>query len=161
MISCAVALCDGEVLRQRAARATPAALGPIHHAHMTRLFLVQGSQPFLGRPFFFSLRVLSLLLAGRPFLLRIAPRATPTPFLAGRSFFLLDSHCAARHARPHARTLASAHTDDRRTNDATFGQQAWLTGSLHDGGIRSVRSPLRRPPLLATRIAMPLQCGRP
>ena len=31
----------------------------------------------------------------------------------------------------------------------------------HRGGIRSVRSPLRRAPLLATPIAMPLQCGRP
>ena len=66
-----------------------------------------------------------------------------------------------RHARPHARTLAHARTDDRRTNDATCGPQAWLTGKLHDGGIRSVRSPLRRAPLLATPIAMPLQCGRP
>ena len=34
-------------------------------------------------------------------------------------------------------------------------------GKLHDGGIRSVRSPLRRSPLLATPIATPLQCGRP
>ena len=85
----------------------------------------------------------------------------PTLFLAGRSFFLLASHCATRHARPHARTLASTRTDDRRTNDATCGPQAWLTGKLHDGGIRSVRSPLRRAPLLATPIAMPLQCGRP
>ena len=41
----------------------------------------------------------------------------PTPFLAGRSFFLLASRCAARHARPYARTLASAHTDDRRPTD--------------------------------------------
>ena len=39
--------------------------------------------------------------------------------------------------------------------------QAWLTGSLHEGGIRSARSPLRRAPLLATPIAMPLQFGRP
>ena len=85
----------------------------------------------------------------------------PTLFLAGRSFFLLASHCAARHARPHARTFASPRTDDRRTNDATCGPQAWLTGTLHDGGIRSVRSPLRRAPLLATPIATPLQCGRP
>jgi hypothetical protein len=38
---------------------------------------------------------------------------------------------------------------------------AWLTGTLHDGGIRSVRSPPRRAPLLATPIAKPLQCGRP
>ena len=86
----------------------------------------------------------------------------PTLLLAGRSFFLLASHCAARHARPHARTFASPPTDDRRRkDDATCGPQAWLTGSLHDGGIWSVRSPLRRAPLLATPIAMPLQCGRP
>ena len=71
----------------------------------------------------------------------------PTLFLAGRSFFLLVSHCAARHAaRMHARLLARARTIDRRTNDATCGPQAWLTGRLHGGGIRSVPSPLRRPP---------------
>ena len=69
---------------------------------------------------------------------------------------------------PHAHDAASfrnlaapARTDDRRTNDATCGPQEWLTGTLHDGGIRSVRSPLRRAPLLATPIATPLQCGRP
>ena len=69
---------------------------------------------------------------------------------------------------PHAHDAASfrnlaapARTDDRRTNDATSGPQEWLTGTLHDGGIRSVRSPLRRAPLLATPIATPLQCGRP
>ena len=68
------------------------------------------------------------------------------PFL-GRSFFL--STCIAlRRAprRPHARKFASPRTDDRRTNDAACGPQAWLTGRLHYGGIRSVRSPLRRPP---------------
>ena len=48
-----------------------------------------------------------------------------------------------------------------KITSATCGPQAWLTGKLHDGGIRSVRSPLRRAPLLATPIAMPLQCGRP
>ena len=69
---------------------------------------------------------------------------------------------------PHAHDAASfrnlavpVRTDDRRTNDATSGPQEWLTGSLHDGGIRSVRSPLWRAPLLATPIATPLQCGRP
>ena len=86
----------------------------------------------------------------------------PTLFLAGRFFFLPAPHCAARHASPHARTFASPRMDDRRTNDATCGPQAWLTGGrLHGGGIRSVRSPLRRFPLLATPIATPLQCGRP
>ena len=69
---------------------------------------------------------------------------------------------------PHAHDAASfrnpaapARTDDRRTNDATCGPPEWLTGKLHDGGTRSVRSPLRRPPLLATPIATPLQGGRP
>ena len=49
----------------------------------------------------------------------------------------------------------------QRLNDATCGPPAWLTGTLHDRGIRSVRSPLRRPPLFATPIATPLQGGRP
>ena len=83
------------------------------------------------------------------------------PFL-GRPFFLPTCFALRRAPRrPHARTSASPRTDDRRTNDATCGPQAWLTGRLHYGGIRSVRSPLRRPPLLATPIATPLQCGRP
>ena len=60
-------------------------------------FLLQGSHPFLGRPFFLS----------TCFALRRAPR------------------------RPHARTPSSSRTDDRRTNDATCGPQAWLTGKLH------------------------------
>ena len=67
------------------------------HSHGVFLFLLQGSHPFLGRPFF-----LSTCIA-----LRRAPR------------------------RPHARNLASPRTDDRRTNDATCGPQAWLTGRLH------------------------------
>ena len=98
----------------------------------------------------------------------------PTLFLAGRSFFLFASRCVGcsffllafalrRTPRLPAtkNLLASAHTDDRRTDDATCGPQAWLTGTLHGGGIRSVRSPPRRAPLLATPIAKPLQCGRP
>ena len=72
-----------------------------------------------------------------------------------------SSRCAARHAASFRNFAAPARTDDRRTNDATSGPQEWLTGSLHDGGIRSVRSPLRRAPLPATPIATPLQCGRP
>ena len=43
----------------------------------------------------------------------------------------------------------------------TCGPHSWLNGSVHDGGIRSVRSPPRRPRLLATPIATPLQGGRP
>ena len=104
-----------------------------------------------------------------PFFFRV-----PTLFLAGRSFFLFVSRCvgcsffllafALRRAPrlpANKNPLASAHTDDRRTNDTTCGPQAWLTGALHEGGIRSVRSPLRRAPLLATLIATPLQCGSP
>ena len=126
----------------------------------------------------FFVRVPTLSLAGLSFLL-FASRC------ASRSFFPLAPRCAVHHIRPHAKTrslsramparkqkpanktkhacsaLASAHTDDRRTDEATCGPQAWLTGTLHGGGIRSVRSPLRRPPLLATPIAKPLQCGRP
>ena len=81
---------------------------------------------------------------------------------AGRSFFLSACFALRRAPRPPARknNLPSAHTDDRRTNDATCGPQEWLTGTLHEGGIRSVRSPPRRPPLLATPIAKPLQCGQ-
>ena len=111
---------------------------------------------------------------GRPRRRRHRPRSTQGrtafsssssgshPFL-GRPF--LSACFALRRApRPPARknALASAHTDDRRTDDATCGPQAWLTGTLHEGGIiRSVRSPPRRAPLLATPIAKPLQCGRP
>ena len=121
----------------RRARA-PAASTP--HAHVA---VARFGRPFSGRSFF--------LLASR---------------CAGRSFFLLASLLALALRRAprlpaNKNTLASAHTDDRRTNDATCGPQAWLTGSLHEGGIRSVRSPPRRAPLLATPIAKPLQCGRP
>ena len=112
-------------------------------------FLLQGSHPFLGRPFFLS----------TCFALRCSPR--PPACTHGRSFLLPAARCAARHAASFRNFAAPARTDDRRTNDATCGPQAWLTGKLHDGGIRSVRSPLRRPPLLATPIATPLQCGRP
>ena len=52
-----------------------------------------------------------------------------------RPFFLSACFALRRTPRPPARknTLASAHTDGRRTNDATCGPQAWLTGSLHWG----------------------------
>ena len=49
----------------------------------------------------------------------------------------------------------------KKTIPESPGPQAWLTGKLHDGRIRSVRSPPRRAPLPATPIAKPLQCGRP
>ena len=61
-------------------------------------------------------------------------------------------------ARAHARTHAHGRPT---TNDATCGPPAWLAGSLHEGGIRSVRSPLRRAPLPAALNATPLQGGRP
>ena len=80
----------------------------------------------------------------------------------GCSLFLLAFALRRAPRLPATKNqLASAHTDDRRTDDATSGPQAWLTGRLHEGGTRSVRSPPRRPPLLATPIAKPLQCGRP
>ena len=123
-----------------ASRAVPTTLES-RSTHGVFLFLLQGSHPFLGRPFFLSFC-----------------------FALRRPLFLSACFALRRAPRPPAkkkRSLARAHTDDRRTNDATCGPQAWLTGSLHGGGIRSVRSPLRRPPLLATPIATPLQCGRP
>ena len=91
-----------------------------------------------------------------------SPR-TATVFMAGR-FRPFFSFCLLRiapRAAPARMQFSCASTDDRRTNDATSGPQEWLTGSLHDGGTRSVRSPLRRAPLPATPIATPLQCGRP
>ena len=125
-------------------------------------FLRQGSHPFPGRPFFpsfcFALR--------QPLFLSACSALRRAPYPPASKNTLAQP----RHARPQAKTrkqkharsaLASAHTDDRRTDEATCGPQAWLTGSLHYGGIRSVRSPLRRAPLLATPIAKPLQCGRP
>ena len=125
----------------RAPHAVPTTHGSRGTRHAKRLsFLLRGSHPFLGRPFFLSF------------------------CFALRQPLSLSACFALRRApRPPARknTLASAHTDDRRTNDATCGPQACLTGKLHDGGIRSVRSPPRRPPLPATPIAKPLQCGRP
>ena len=109
--------------------------------HAQRLsFLLRGSHPFLGRPLFLCFC-----------------------FALRRPLFLSACFALRCALRPPARknNLPSAHTDDRRTNDATCGPQAWLTGSLHEGGIRSVRSPPRRAPLPATPIAKPLQCGRP
>ena len=60
--------------------------------------------------FLFFFRVPTPFLAGRSFFL-FASRC------AGRSFFLLASRCAARHARPPAKTrsLARTPTTDGRT----------------------------------------------
>ena len=110
------------------------------------------------------------------------PGGVPTLFSAGRFFIQLAARCAAsacQHARagsalrhagiaprcvaPRLRAHARTHAQERptTTNDATCGPPAWLTGSLHDGGLRSVRSPPRRAPLLAPPIATLLQGGRP
>ena len=48
---------------------------------------------------------------------------------------------------------------NERCDVRSAGVADWNTAQ--EGGIRSARSPLRRAPLLATPIAMPLQCGRP
>ena len=99
-------------------------------------FLVQGSHPTSGRP-------------SCPFL--FAARCAAPACKHART-------CSAlRHARARARTRARTRTNDRRrtTRRAVRRRGAWLTGSLHKGGIRSVRSPLRRPPLLTTPTARP------
>ena len=67
--------------------------------------------------------------------------------------------CTRTHTHAHVRTRprapARTHAHERpTTNDATCGPPAWLTGTLHDRGIRSVPSPrnpyrhalARRPP---------------
>ena len=74
-----------------------------------------------------------------------------------------STHAPAARCATLARAHARTHAHGRPTvNDATCGPPARLTGRLHEGGARSVRSPLRRPPpLLATPIAAPLQGGRP
>ena len=82
----------------------------------------------------FFVRVPTLFLAGLSFLL-FASRC------AGRSLFLLTPRCAVRHTCPQAKTrllsramparkqkharsaLASAHADDRRTDEATCGDR--------------------------------------
>ena len=71
----------------------------------------------------------------------------------------LRQRSALRKARAHARTRAPAHTHAQErptTNDATCGPPAWLTGSLHEGGIRSARSPPRR--ALSSRPLSPRPC---
>ena len=68
---------------------------------------------------------------------------------------------AARLATPARTRAPRAHERRPVTNDTTCGPPEWLTGKLQHGGTRSVRSPPRQPPLLATPIATPLQGGRP
>ena len=83
--------------------------------------------------------------------------ATALLLLPRRFLFHFPSSC-------YVVVIAHAH-ERSTTNDATCGPPAWLTGRLHDRGIRSVRSPPRRALLmallLATPIATPLQGGRP
>ena len=129
--------------RAHAARRARAPAASTPHAHVA---VARFGRPFSGRSFLSAC-----------FALRRAPRphAHKTRLLA---CFAL---CRAPRPHAHKNPLASAHTDDRPTSDTTCGPQAWLTGKLHEGGTRSVRSPPRRAPLLATPIAKPLQCGRP
>ena len=124
-------------------------------------------------------RTHSLMTQGQPHKKRIAARARARALLSAFSAsqrtcdafflfrvptlvftrpFLLATRSALRHACTHARTHAHGRST---TNDATCGPPAWLTRTLQDRELRSVRSPLRRAPLLATPIATPLQCGRP
>ena len=132
---------------RKSSHVAPTALGPLGFAARTqRLFLVQGSHPLFGRPF---------LLANRS-ALRHARIQARTHARARMIRSLLAAHCttpADTHARAHAHTRAHG---PPTTNDATCGPPAWLTGSLHEGGVRSVSSQLRWPPLLATPIATPL-----
>ena len=96
-------------------------------------FLVQGSHPLFGRP---------LSLPPRSALCRARMQARPHPQRTAPR-----SHAARTHAR--ART-----TDDERRDVRSAGVADWITARR---GIRKVRSPLRRVPLLATPIATPLQ----
>jgi hypothetical protein len=57
-----------------------------------------------------------------------------------------------RLPRPPLRPHPSS--EPHRASECTV---QFFSGMLHDGGIRSVRSPLRRAPLLATPIPTPLQ----
>ena len=64
---------------------------------------------------------------------------------------------AARLATPARTRAPRAHGRRPATNDTTCGPPEWLTGKLHDGGTRSVRSPARRPPPSLRRLS-PLPC---
>ena len=91
-------------------------------------------------------------LAGT-FLLLFLRHASPRQLARTLSTARLATPARTRTLRAHGRCPA--------TNDTTCGPPEWLTGKLQDEGTRSVRSPPRRPPLLATPIATPLQGGRP
>jgi len=97
---------------------------------------------------------------------RFPPCSRPAIFPSCLQRTAPRSHTSTHAPTTHFTTLAHAHARTRAhgrptANDATCGPPAWLTERLHDGGIRSVRSPLRQLPLLAIRIATPLQGDRP
>ena len=69
-----------------------------------------------------------------------------------------EVHHRAREPAARARRAA---VDGTIRHHGSCGPPVWLTGRLHEGGTRSVRSPPRRAPLLATPIATPLQGSRP
>ena len=92
-----------------AAPTLPALLGPLCTTARTRRFSLFHIRPHTLLP----LPVIVSPLARRP---SFSSSELPPFFLAGRSFFLLASRCAARRAaRMHARLLASARTTDERT----------------------------------------------
>ena len=135
--------------------AAPATLGPLRAAaHTLAPFFIVQHHPRLPR----SARASPFSSSG------FSPPSRPAVFPSRLQHVaqcpLTSTHAPVRHAC--ARTHARTHTHGRPTaNDATRGPPAWLTGRLHGGGIRSVRSPPRQAPLLATPIATPLQGGRP
>ena len=94
----------------RTSYAEPTVRGGLR-ARALRLFLVRGSHPLFGRPFFVPA---CSSLRGAPMPARPHPQAAS----------------ALRHARSHARTRAHGRPT---TNDATCGPPAWLTGTLHEG----------------------------
>ena len=81
----------------------------------------------------------------------------------GEALLQRAAHCTTTpDARTHARTRARTHAHPRSTtNDATCGPPAWLTGRLQERGIRSVRSPLRRPPSLRPLSPCPCKAAAP
>ena len=120
----------------------PSALGLLGFAaRAQRLFLVRGSHP-LFRP------------AVSPY---YSQRIAPRPLARTHARQCTDDRYLQRIApRPHARTHAFTRTDDRRRT--TCGPPAWLTGRRQDRGIRSVRSPLRRPLSPSLRPLSPCPC---
>ena len=130
---------------RHATRTTPAALGPLR---ATRRLLPSAwphkplLPPAMASP---HARCALFSCSGFPPSSRLAVfqscvrRVASHPLASTRAHAV---HCAtllcAKLAR--ARTHASAYRRPT-ANDATCGPPAWQTGSLHDGGIRSVRSP--------------------